>query len=61
MYNVAMTGFADSYPVTIFLKDENGEIMGGVLGHICWREFPSIAARGKTGILLGVDTAASFI
>ena len=34
LYNVAMTGFTDSYPVTIFLKDKNGEIMGGVLGHI---------------------------
>ena len=34
LYNVAVTGFADYYPVAIFLKDENGEILGGVLGHI---------------------------
>jgi hypothetical protein len=29
---------------------------------LCWkREFLGIAARGKTGILLGADTAESFI
>jgi hypothetical protein len=34
LYNTAVTGFAEYYPVAIFLKDDNGEILGGVLGHI---------------------------
>jgi GNAT superfamily N-acetyltransferase len=42
LYNVAVTGFADYYPVAIFLKDENDEILGGVLGHI-WGKWLRIA------------------
>ena len=34
LYNVAIMGFAEYYPITIFLKDENGEILGGVLEHL---------------------------
>jgi GNAT superfamily N-acetyltransferase len=34
LYNVAVTGFAEYYPVSIFLKDEHDEVLGGVLGHI---------------------------
>lgn len=41
-YNVAMTGFTDYSPVTIFLKEENGDILGGVLGHI-WGKWLRIA------------------
>jgi GNAT superfamily N-acetyltransferase len=33
-YNVAVTGLADYHPLAIFLKDEHGEILGGVLGHL---------------------------
>jgi GNAT superfamily N-acetyltransferase len=42
LYNVAVTGFAEYYPVAIFLKDEHGEILGGVLGHI-WGKWLRIA------------------
>jgi GNAT superfamily N-acetyltransferase len=42
LYNVAATGFAEYYPVTIFLKDEHDEILGGVLGHI-WGKWLRIA------------------
>ena len=34
MYNVAVTGLDEYYPVAIFLKQENEEIAGGILGDI---------------------------
>jgi GNAT superfamily N-acetyltransferase len=34
MYNGAVAGFAEYYPVAILLKDEYSEILCGVLGHI---------------------------
>jgi GNAT superfamily N-acetyltransferase len=34
LYNVAVTGLADSHPLVIFLKEAHGEIVGGVLGHL---------------------------
>jgi GNAT superfamily N-acetyltransferase len=42
LYNVAVTGLAEYSPVAIFLKDEHGEILGGVLGHI-WGKWLRIA------------------
>ena len=33
-YNVAITGHAEWYPVAFFLKDQNGEVLGGLLGNI---------------------------
>jgi GNAT superfamily N-acetyltransferase len=33
-HNVASTGQAEWYPVAFFLKDENGEVLGGLLGDI---------------------------
>jgi GNAT superfamily N-acetyltransferase len=33
-YNVAVTGLDAYHPLAIFLKDEHGEILGGVLGHL---------------------------
>jgi GNAT superfamily N-acetyltransferase len=42
LYNVAVTGLADYYPVAIFLKDGNDEVLGGVIGHI-WGKWLSIA------------------
>jgi GNAT superfamily N-acetyltransferase len=33
-YNVAITGQAEWYPVAYFLRDENGEVLGGLLGDI---------------------------
>jgi hypothetical protein len=42
LYNVAVTGFAEYYPVAIFLKDENSAILGGVLGHL-WGKWLRVA------------------
>ena len=33
-HNIAITGQAEWYPVASFLKDENGEVLGGLLGDI---------------------------
>jgi len=33
-HNIAITGQAEWYPVAFFLKDENGEVLGGMLGDI---------------------------
>lgn len=33
-HNIAVTGQAEWYPVTFFLRDENGEVLGGLLGDI---------------------------
>ena len=52
-YNVAITGQAEWYPVAFFLKDENGEVLGGLLGNIwaAWLHVRTLAvaapARGK--------------
>ncbi|MBV9998490.1 MAG: GNAT family N-acetyltransferase [Verrucomicrobia bacterium] len=34
LHNVASTGQAEWYPVAFFLRDENGEVLGGLLGDI---------------------------
>jgi len=34
LHNVAATGLAEYYPVAMFLKNENDEVLGGVLGDI---------------------------
>lgn len=50
--NVATTGQAEWYPVAFFLRDENGEILGGLLGDIwaAWLHVTTLAvaapARG---------------
>jgi GNAT superfamily N-acetyltransferase len=52
-YNIAVTGQAEWYPVAFFLKDENGEVMGGLLGEIwaAWLHIKTLAlatpARGR--------------
>jgi hypothetical protein len=33
-YNVAATGRAEWYPVAFFLREETGEVLGGLLGDI---------------------------
>jgi GNAT superfamily N-acetyltransferase len=42
LYNVAVTGFAEYYPVAIFLKDENSAILRGVPGHL-WGKWLRVA------------------
>jgi GNAT superfamily N-acetyltransferase len=34
LFNVAVTGDAYCSPLAIFLKDERGAVLGGVLGHV---------------------------
>jgi GNAT superfamily N-acetyltransferase len=51
-YNVAITGHAEWHPVAFFLKDENGEILGGLLGDIwaAWLHITMLAvATGARG------------
>jgi GNAT superfamily N-acetyltransferase len=33
-YNIAVTGRADWYPVAFLVRDETGEVLGGLLGEI---------------------------
>jgi GNAT superfamily N-acetyltransferase len=44
-YCVASTGKAEWYPVAFFLRDENGEILGGLIGHIwaAWLHVKTLA------------------
>jgi hypothetical protein len=42
-HNVASTGRAEWYPVAFFLKDENGEVLGGLLGDI-WAAWLHVSA-----------------
>ena len=52
-YNVAITGQAEWYPVAFFLRDENAEVLGGLLGNIwgAWLHVRTLAvaapARGR--------------
>jgi GNAT superfamily N-acetyltransferase len=50
-YNVAVTGQADWYPVSLFLRTVDGEWLGGLLGNIWngWRHVTHlwIAAPGR--------------
>ena len=34
LYSIAMTGYEEYYPVSVFLRDTNDEILGGVIGEI---------------------------
>jgi GNAT superfamily N-acetyltransferase len=53
LHNVASTGQAEWYPVAFFLRDENGEVLGGLLGDIwaAWLHVKTLAvaapARGQ--------------
>jgi GNAT superfamily N-acetyltransferase len=48
-YNIAITGYAEWYPVAFFLKDENGEILGGLLGDIwaAWLHVAMLAVAAR--------------
>jgi GNAT superfamily N-acetyltransferase len=37
-YNLAVTGREEYYPISIFLRDANGEVLGGALGEI-WAQW----------------------
>ena len=36
-YNIRVIGDPGEEPVTIFLRDDSGDVVGGLLGHIKWR------------------------
>ena len=36
-FNVRVIGDPNEAPVTIFLRDDDGAVVGGLLGHIKWR------------------------
>ena len=52
-HNVSITGQAEWYPVALFLREENGEVLGGLLGDIwaAWLHVRTLAvaapARGR--------------
>jgi GNAT superfamily N-acetyltransferase len=50
LYNVAATGAAEYYPVSLFLKNEHQEVLGGLLGHI-WARCMHIAILWVAPIL----------
>ena len=47
-HNVAITGQAEWYPVAFFLRDGNGEVLGGLLGDIwaAWLHVRTLAVAG---------------
>jgi GNAT superfamily N-acetyltransferase len=44
-HNVAVTGRVEWYPVAFFLKDERGEVLGGLLGNI-WAGWLHVGTLG---------------
>ena len=50
LYNVAAKGAAEYYPVSLFLKNEHHEVLGGLLGHI-WARCMHIAILWVAPIL----------
>ena len=66
MHNVAATGRSDWYPVRLFLRDEHGAIMGGLLGSI-WADWLFVsdlwvdeAARGRRNATRLMDAAEDY-
>ncbi len=68
LHNVAAIGADEYYPVCIFLKNEHGEVLGGILGHIwaCCMEIaflwvaPFLRHKGYgTALLRAAETLAA--
>ncbi len=59
LFNVAATG--DSYysPLSIFLKDERGAVLGGALGHV-WGGWLDLDALWVSELFRGGDTVRSY-
>jgi GNAT superfamily N-acetyltransferase len=51
-YCVASTGKAEWYPVAFFLRDENGEVLGGLLGDI-WAAWLHVRTLAVAAPVLG--------
>ena len=51
-HNIALTGRAEWYPVAFFLKDERGEVLGGLLGDI-WAAWLYIGTLGVAAPMRG--------
>ena len=58
-YCVASTGKAEWYPVAFFLKNENGEVLGGMLGDIwaAWLHVRTLGG-GRAYARTGLEFAA---
>ncbi len=51
-HNIAITGRVEWYPVAFFLKDERGEVLGGLLGNI-WAGWLHIGTLGVAAPMRG--------
>jgi GNAT superfamily N-acetyltransferase len=51
-HNVAITGRAEWYPVAFFLKDERGEVLGGLLGN-SWAAWLHVGTLGVAAPMRG--------
>jgi GNAT superfamily N-acetyltransferase len=51
-HNIAQTGRVEWYPVAFFLKDEQGEVLGGLLGNI-WAGWLHVATLGVAAPMRG--------
>jgi len=51
-HNIAMTGRVEWYPIAFFLKDERGEVLGGLLGNI-WAGWLHVATLGVAAPMRG--------
>jgi GNAT superfamily N-acetyltransferase len=57
-YNIAVTGQADWYPVAFLVRDETGEVLGGLLGEIwaAWLHVRTLAlAAPARGLGFGTE------
>jgi GNAT superfamily N-acetyltransferase len=50
--NIALTGRDEWYPVAFFLKDANGEVLGGLLGNI-WAGWLHVGTLGVVAPMRG--------
>ena len=46
-YNLTVTGCEEYYPVAIFLRDANDEVLGGVLGEIWAQKYRIVDEQYK--------------
>ena len=51
-HNIAITGRGEWYPVAFFLKDERGEVLGGLLGNI-WAGWLHVGTLGVAAPMRG--------
>src|SRR5438552_237555 len=57
-FNVAVTGLSEYHSVSVFLRDDHDEVLGGCLGAI-WGGWLSISFSGSPSHCAGAATASS--